>query len=471
MPEAGLKHTQDATRNHADQPVLRLRPAVTGPATPSGRFIAARKSGLRTPETPPQAPAAPAETREATGVRPLPPVLDAAVDDVFLAPRVVDQTAFESLASELRRILHDAASESTALSSTAADTRALCKDMREASELLKTRLDTAVRMVPTLDGRMERVRAALAEVEAKTKIPANVAEQLREAVEDRLGAFESRLTALTERFEARAGEVETRLAEAERRADERTARLEELAERVAAQLASMETRSATALEAATKAEQAAARAVAEAAEEAERRASEILERTRQAVENAAAAEASASQRTGEIEERLVELVGQADNALRDLRGRFTRVEAEVAARLGELAEPAERAADLLHRMRDIDALKDQIDEARRTLAQSVLEAAEQVDQLDARAKKASETARRHLRKLDPNGRTMRELQELVASLESRRDALASDADRVAAAGRDAEAAVRAAMDDLSERVEQAGAWLGALIADAQRLAR
>jgi hypothetical protein len=87
--------------------------------------------------------------------------LDSTLEQVFLSPRVVDERAYEELAGSLRALMKDAAGQSRALVSTTTEVKLLGDQLREATGQLEAKVQTAVRVIPTLDQRVAKAEALL----------------------------------------------------------------------------------------------------------------------------------------------------------------------------------------------------------------------------------------------------------------------------------------------------------------------
>jgi DNA repair exonuclease SbcCD ATPase subunit len=87
--------------------------------------------------------------------------LDRTLDEVFLSPRVIDERSYEELAGSLRALMKDAAGQSRALAGTTAEVKLLGDQLREATAQLKAKVETAARVIPTLDQRVAKAEALL----------------------------------------------------------------------------------------------------------------------------------------------------------------------------------------------------------------------------------------------------------------------------------------------------------------------
>ena len=87
--------------------------------------------------------------------------LESTLEQVFISPRVVDERAYDELAGSLRSLMKDAAGQSRALVSTTTEVKLLGDQLREATSQLQAKVETAVRVIPTLDQRVAKAEALL----------------------------------------------------------------------------------------------------------------------------------------------------------------------------------------------------------------------------------------------------------------------------------------------------------------------
>jgi SWI/SNF-related matrix-associated actin-dependent regulator 1 of chromatin subfamily A len=126
----------------------------------------------------------PREESSAIGVTLGPDALDrtleSAVERAFLSPRVVDQAAFDSLAGTLRKLTVDAQGQARSLASTSAQMGHLQESVRGLIKDLQTRIDHALKALPTLDTRISRTQALLDRVSNETAL--TKARELRDSI-------------------------------------------------------------------------------------------------------------------------------------------------------------------------------------------------------------------------------------------------------------------------------------------------
>lgn len=93
------------------------------------------------------------------------PISQPIEEEIFLSPRVIDQRAFDDLAGSLKVIVRDAVQQSEALLTSTGDVKLLGQQLKDATRELQQRVESAVRVVPTLDQRVERAERALDKAE------------------------------------------------------------------------------------------------------------------------------------------------------------------------------------------------------------------------------------------------------------------------------------------------------------------
>jgi DNA repair exonuclease SbcCD ATPase subunit len=108
-------------------------------------------------------------------------------NDVFLSPRVVDQRAFDELTGSLKGIVRDAVQQSEALLSSTGEVKLLGQQLTDATRELQQRVESAVRVVPTLDQRVAKVEQVLDKAESALAAKEQQVRELttREVVIDR----------------------------------------------------------------------------------------------------------------------------------------------------------------------------------------------------------------------------------------------------------------------------------------------
>lgn len=87
--------------------------------------------------------------------------LDAILDGAFVAPRVIDQRAFDELASVLKGLVRDAAGQAATLEASTIEVKGLGSQLRDATVALESRLDSAQKALPAIEQRVSRAEKVL----------------------------------------------------------------------------------------------------------------------------------------------------------------------------------------------------------------------------------------------------------------------------------------------------------------------
>ncbi|UCD74014.1 MAG: hypothetical protein JSV91_09495 [Phycisphaerales bacterium] len=272
--------------------------------------------------------------------------------DIFLAPRVLDQNSFDELAGRLRTLIDEANDALAKLQLRLDELRQRDLEPVKASARLQERLRLGARMLKAFQGQIGRVENSISELTSRKEDVEAVGRKLDET----LAAFDARIENLTATSVGRVNEL----------ADEALRRFEqELAER-------RESLTETDVP------------VEEAIRSLRSRIAEVVERE-----------------TGELEARLA--VRREESARLDDRISESVQHADSLLKLVELAE--QKTASLSHRqaasiasiearIAEANEITRQCEEAGRILGQTLLSAAERIDQLDARSSEICKSANR-----------------------------------------------------------------------------
>lgn len=297
---------------------------------------------------------------------------DAAVEEVFLSPRVVDAAAFAEFAQSLRHLLVEAAQGRERLGQAIDETDSVVERLRGIASQAGEKLRPAVRLIPTIDQKLKQAEEALerasaaAEVAERTAgeaaraataesvVALREAQEAHEATAERASGLEGSLREAIERAEATVAaldeESKTRAAEATERAqaamDGLVAELDGKIEAASARLAAMlEERDAAAAMAMGRAIEIASDEQDTVGEKLESRVSQALDRAEAAAaraeaaeQQAAAAEARLSAAEGQL--RAIDQRGReiADGASRAL----AMFDKEITSRMHALLEAMDR---------------------------------------------------------------------------------------------------------------------------------
>lgn len=142
------------------------------------------------------------------------------VDEIFLSPRVVDAATLREFAESLSTLIHRAAEQREHLLQAVAHGEGLATSLKESSARAAEKLRPAVKLVPTIDAKLEQARAAL---ELATKAAATAEETAKRAPpaarREDLAAAENAARSLGEATKG-ARALEAKLAELSGRAEQ-----------------------------------------------------------------------------------------------------------------------------------------------------------------------------------------------------------------------------------------------------------
>lgn len=440
------------------------------------------------------------------------------LDEVFLSPRVVDQRAFEEFSSVLKGLVEDASNQSRLLVNTSGEVKRLGEHLREATRELQGKVDTAVRVVPTIDSRVAKAEAIL---ERTTTELATKEQQVRELVaretvidkamvqelvrQQIVGVIEQALAQFSKELLERSSagvwhasaEVERlleKLRTTQAKLDLGFAAIEQKAESVTQEFdhhtQRLQARSESASEqiiktAELKASQLIAKAETKAAEiesALETRLASAVNRAHERLEEQIKAMPASMQpledRAGlivaELEKRVARSKSQADSVVQALEGvDAERLEkAAVAAKsaagladnasLSTILEFANRLPDLTRKaefaVKQLDEVRHQADAARKLLGEAVVDASGGID-----------TVTRRLQELKRGQDALREAfsevsvqtQQAVVSLES----------KTREAHQALEAAAQPILTTQARQIKQIGDWLNQLTTQASEVGR
>jgi uncharacterized phage infection (PIP) family protein YhgE len=384
--------------------------------------------------------------------------LEATLDQVFITPRVVDERAFEELSGSLKGLVKDALTQSRALITTTGEVKLLSDQLREATRELQSRVETAAKVVPTLDSRVTRAEQLLErtgkELAAKvTEVRESAAravtldrDRIEKQVRDQAAAIlEQAVAEQVNLLRAKIGAaVQESQAQAEAQAAAIVDRLDDARRRLDAELGHAESR---------------ARGIFEGLESA---LGAVEKRSAKAAEQAIAAQAALDASALDAGVRLGAAVAEADRRAEVICG-------QAEGRMAELRRAAVEVVDLVARTNAEDVLAT-VQDATEAAARSESAAAElrglvgQASELKA----SCESALARFGDLTAQAETSgRQLEQAVQGARSSIDSLSS---RMTQLRTDYERLVQEA-PQWGEQVRQMGAWLGQLLAQADQIGR
>jgi len=439
------------------------------------------------------------------------------LDDAFITPRILDESAFNAWTESLRALIQDADARSARLSSTATDTQKLATTIRDAAAHLQTRITRSEKLAGTLEQQttraesvIERLTGAIADDKDLESLARRIIEQRKTALQKLVAHNLDALTAPIEQAESRAAEAEARADRAERKAEQAEARLAALESRLDELTKSADRAADTAVREHERIEHATTTSIsrvqsaaAVALDTAERDTEALHRRSSAAIEQCqTAADAAVSNALEAIEqlrclaadlERTI--AGKAD----DLRARAEPIEKlaeradallgdqQAASSLDARVTRAEHTADRLESaLPGVEAQLSRIKTARETLASSIEQAAVSLRQLELNRTELTAAIEQDIEAvasdLSPIEHAAAGLRKRIEEFEQRLGIIDTTLESP-----DAPAAreladrhkrnldqLRASADEITtaalQRTEEAGMWLVALIQRAEQLA-
>lgn len=404
----------------------------------------------------PESAFAPPKTIEGAGTG-LPfdfPSGQGAIEDVFLTPRVIDQSAFTRYSETLKELIREASGSGESLQTNARSAHALVEESNAAGMHLRTKIEAGAKLVKMFDERISHSEKLLSEATQKADQIRELDENIDSRVIERLEALEQKIGGVFDAFESKANQTEQRLVTAEQTALRHAQKLEELTTQLETRVNSIEQRASEVIERAERAEAQMSAKAETLSAGLESRASELA-------------------RTGEPVERLCRRTLTALGL--DPDGHGEGEEQAVHKLLSSTQEARDQAKLAMDRLGEI---KGQADEARSLLGNSIIEASERIDALSAKATQSRAHADEGLELLRASRpeieETVRASKAQIESLRAEQGAIEQALNNTrqlaqeTTAGltqqkQELETLLDASVQRLGSRVEEAGAWLGGLI--------
>lgn len=405
-------------------------------------------------------------------------------EDMFLSPRVMDAGTFAKYAEMLKGIIAQASAQGRTLEDFSADAEEMIRRATESGTTLDKRLQAGVRLMKLIDERVDRTETALDQIQeslpsaetiqrrleehansaidgatARLEDIAKRAEERARAAHEHTERAAARLEALNAQIEQRAEQLETLTREctqlAQHRTDELTRRAETTAQTLDARVDDALTRAQTRLDSITTQGD----ALREAATTQIDQLRTIIEPVRQGAE------------------RAVTALG--------MDPKNPRLEDSVLGRIESLVDRGETHIATTERLfRQIDELRNQAEGVKADFGAWLLDAADKVDTLEARRDSLEgpiATAASNLESFTPELETrieqaVRTIEHLSTQSKALRESIhvaTALADKAKSDLTNQSSQMQALLDGalhkLTNRVEEAGTWLGALITQAQQI--
>lgn len=418
-------------------------------------------------------------------------------EEMFLSPRVLDAGAFARYAELLKSLIAEARQGARSLQDFTLDADQMKAVCEKTGEQLRVRLEAGARVVRLIDERADRAEKLIATVREELPTPERVRAMAEPGVRAAVEAAESRVAAAAleaeRRARAAASEIEQKLAAMSARAEDQAARLERAGEMIERRLEELQSRLDGMIERAESHAAGFERRTQEAIESADTRLAPVLDRVSDAAasidETLASAWRRAEERAGQISQRLSPLQESCDAVLArlGLDPADPNPAGSVLDRLDGLVARSERSVrDAERVIGQVEHLRGQADQTRSDFGAWLLEAAAQVDLLEARREKlrgplaeaAEKVARVSPKLLDDLEMASLRVDQLQTEQAALREAVQASALLARSATADLnnqsaqlKALVDGSVHTLTRRVEEAGAWLGELILRAEAAAK
>lgn len=435
-----------------------------------------------------------ARTESMLEARPKPEVPNA--EEMFLSPRVLDAGAFARYADMLKSMIADARQGARDLQDFSADADQMKATCEKTGEQLRTRIEAGARVVKLIDERSDRAEKLIDTVRRELPDADRVRAMIEPAVKAALDSAQQRAAEITldaeRRARATATEIEQKINAMGARAAEQAARLERVGEAIEQRLAGLENRLAVLAEQAGQSAASFEQRTHAAAAHAQEQLTPALDRARDAagtLEDAVARAAGhADEHAARIAERLAPLRDACETVL-DRLGLDRNDPDPAGSVLGKLENLVRRSeatlADTDAVLGRVEHLRGQAESIQSNFGQWLLDAADQVDRLEARrerlagplAEAAEKVARVAPALLDDIEHAATHLDQLQTEQAILREAVQASAMLARKSSGDLnnqsaqlKALIDGSVHTLTRRVEEAGMWLGQLIIRAEHAA-
>lgn len=414
-----------------------------------------------------------------------------ATDEMFLSPRVLDAGAFGRYSDMLKGIIAKATDESRTLEDFCADAAQMITRAADSERTLADRLQAGVRMLRMIDERADRTDQLLDKVRDQLPDAKALQTQIDEVIAARLKQAESQIETMLSAAAQRIAACEQRAEAAAAKAESEAALLDSALEQAKGHLGSIEER------------------IAEAVLQADQSMNElnqsaainkgILEQTfEKSLAHASSVGASLAQRVDEAsmntDERIASLAASieplthaAEQAMRTLGidPSNPRFEDSPLARIESLVERTEQQIASIDRVyAQLDDLRSQAENARSGFGRWLIDAADELDTLEARKESLVgpiQLATERINGIAPDLEDKLELAStklghLQIEQKALREAVTASStlaeratERLTNQSGQLQALLDGSLHKLTQRVEQAGIWLGSLITRAEQV--
>ena len=412
-------------------------------------------------------------------------------DEMFLSPRVLDAGAFGRYADLLKSIIARATDESRTLEDFCADAEQMIARATDSERTLGERLQAGVRMLRMIDERADRTDQLLDKVRDQLPDSKALQAQIDTLIAERMKTAEEQIESMIDGAAKRIAACEQRAEAAATKAESEASLLDTALDQAQSHLGSIEQRLAEAVlqsdKSLTELNQSAAinKGILEQAfEKSLAHANSVGTSLAERVEQASRL---TDERIESIGASIQPLTDAAEQAMRTLGidPSNPRFEDSPLARIESLVERAEKQIAAIDRVyAQLDDLRSQAENARSGFGRWLIDAADELDTLEVRKDALTgpiqlaaerinavgpdiedrlELASTKLGHLQIEQKALREVINASASIAERAT------DRLSNQSGQLQALLDGSLYKLTERVEQAGVWLGALITRAEQV--
>lgn len=146
---------------------------------------------------------------------------DAAVNGVFLSPRVVDRRAYGELAEDLRDLVRQASGERAAITGMLDQAGKTNQELRQREQSQQGNIELTARALKTMDERAARIERLLSQATEQSKVFEKLESQAGTLIDTKIQTLEARLEAVTAGATAQAEALEERVRRASRELEQR----------------------------------------------------------------------------------------------------------------------------------------------------------------------------------------------------------------------------------------------------------
>ncbi|MBO6512511.1 MAG: hypothetical protein JJ974_00920 [Phycisphaerales bacterium] len=453
-----------------------------------------------TPTAATQTPAAPttpiSETKADTLVEPRTGTPHAALptsEDMFLSPRVMDAGTFARYSEMLKSIITQATTQGRTLEDFSADAEEMIRRASESTTTLDKRLQAGVRMMRMIDERVDRTDAALDKVREMLPNADSMNHQIESLMNFALDNAQTQIDAMVRDADIRAQAAEQRARVAMEKTEEQTKKLQALNADLDMRMSAIEQRINEAEDQTGQSIGLIDRRLVSFQDELNDQIEQVVERatttTNEIEERVLNASRLTEERVNVLGQSITPLQNAAEQAMRALGmdPENPRFEDSPLSKIESLVERGEaHIAGVDRVLRQLNDLRSQAEGVKGEFGMWLIDSAEKLDELESRrdllegpindaAMRISEIGPDLEDKLELASNKLEHLSTQSGDLKdsiNTSSVLAERAtDKLTNQASQLQALLDGSLHRLTQRVEQAGVWLGSLITRAEQIGR